>query len=54
MARLAVTRRRAIAYRLRANHLDRRLPPGAYDDAASFALLFSMDQRSAPDSLGNS
>jgi hypothetical protein len=38
MARLAVDRRRAIAYRLAAHHLDRRMPPKAYDEAARFAL----------------
>jgi hypothetical protein len=30
VAALVVDRARAIAYRLRANGLDRRLPPGAY------------------------
>src|SRR5262245_44714061 len=38
MARLAVDRRQAIAYRLTASRLDRRLPPKAYDEAARFAI----------------
>jgi hypothetical protein len=38
MARLAVDRRQAIAYRLTTNHLDRRLRPKSYDEAARFAI----------------
>ncbi|HYJ67540.1 MAG TPA: crosslink repair DNA glycosylase YcaQ family protein [Nocardioidaceae bacterium] len=38
MTRLAVDRRQAIAYRLTTNHLDRRLPPKTYDEAARFAI----------------
>lgn len=38
MAPLAVGRRQAIAYRMTTNHLDCRLAPKAYDEAARFAI----------------
>lgn len=38
MARLSLTRRQALAYRLTVHRLGRRLPPGEYARAARFAL----------------
>ncbi len=38
MAKLAVDRRQAVAYRLETNHLDQRLRPKSYGEAVRFAI----------------